>query len=213
MIPVFESWSTTRVRTGSSMQKCSRPPFLHSCEQLATYRDLNTMPRRLASFRQLSKILTSKLHLAWLGRGIRYLGRGMSRIPIGPVIVAVEAAGHVGSHLPIVQGISSTTVTLLQRAQVSVASPGLICPSAQGVLQRVGRNRTECKELAALAGSVASAVVEATGDVREDELDETTRPRLAELEWFVPYQIPCKFTKSNQSSHSLAGAWNRSPEP
>ncbi|KAL1950838.1 hypothetical protein VTO73DRAFT_5962 [Trametes versicolor] len=124
------------------------------------------MPLRLVPSRQFSKTLATKLRPVWLGRGIRSLGRGISRIPIGPVIVAVETAGNVGSSVPVVQGISSAVVTLLQRAQ------------------GVGRNREECKALATLAESVASAVVDATGDVRElEELDEKTLLSLAELEW------------------------------
>ncbi|EIW55021.1 uncharacterized protein TRAVEDRAFT_51150 [Trametes versicolor FP-101664 SS1] len=123
------------------------------------------MPRRLAQLRQVSKTLPAKLRPVWLGRGIRYLGRGISRIPIAPVITVVETAGNVGSSFPLVQGISSVTITLLQRAQV------------------VGRNRKECKELACLAESVTSAVVEATNDVQEEELDEKFLLHLAELEW------------------------------
>ncbi|EIW51552.1 uncharacterized protein TRAVEDRAFT_54488 [Trametes versicolor FP-101664 SS1] len=123
------------------------------------------MPRRL-QFRQFSKTLTTKLRLAGLGRGLRSLGKGISRIPIDPVIVAVETAGNMGSSVPVVQGISSAAVSLLQRAQ------------------GVGRNREKCKALAALAESVASAVVDATGDIRNvGDLDEKTLLNLAELEW------------------------------
>ncbi|KAL1949000.1 hypothetical protein VTO73DRAFT_10806 [Trametes versicolor] len=122
------------------------------------------MPRRLPQLRQVSKTLAAKLRPVWLGRGIHSLGRGISRIPIAPVIAVVETAGNVGSSFSIVQGISSVTVTLLQRAQA------------------VGRNRKECKELALLAESVTSAVVDATSDVQE-ELDEKMLLHLAELEW------------------------------
>lgn len=51
-------------------------------------------------------------------------------------------------------------------------------------LQAVGRNRKECKELARLAESVTSAVVDAASDVQE-ELDEKLLLNLAELEWCV----------------------------
>ncbi|KAL1942385.1 hypothetical protein VTO73DRAFT_5987 [Trametes versicolor] len=122
------------------------------------------MPLRLAPIRQASKKLATKLKPIWLGKGMRSIGRGVSRIPLKPVAAAVQATGDVGSAVPFLQGISSVVATILQRAET------------------VKQNRKECKELANLAMSVESAVRGVIEDVPEDELDEKMKKHIAELE-------------------------------
>lgn len=78
------------------------------------------MPLHLTPIRQASKKLIAKLKPAWLGKGMRSIGRGASRIPLGPVITAVQTTGNVGSAVPYLQGISSLVVSILQRADVSI---------------------------------------------------------------------------------------------
>ncbi|EIW55019.1 uncharacterized protein TRAVEDRAFT_22824 [Trametes versicolor FP-101664 SS1] len=154
------------------------------------------MSTHLARVRQVSIKL---LRLAWLGREMRRLGRGISRIPLGPFIVAAKTTGTVGSPIPLVQAISSIVVIALQ--------------SAQGVK----RNHKQCKELANLARAVVSAVVDATSDMPEEELDEKTMVHLAELEWCVQEMLsnqprPVVATGAN-CVRSGAGACSRSSTP
>ncbi|EIW62900.1 uncharacterized protein TRAVEDRAFT_69110 [Trametes versicolor FP-101664 SS1] len=122
------------------------------------------MPFQLAPARQASKKLIAKLKPVWLGKGMRSIGRGASRIPLGPVITVVQTTGNVGSAVPYLQGVSSLVVSILQRADT------------------VKRNREECEELAWLAKSVVSTVGNVTRDVPEDELDEKMKEHITELE-------------------------------
>ncbi|OJT11781.1 hypothetical protein TRAPUB_11671 [Trametes pubescens] len=121
------------------------------------------MPLYSKPIRQTSKKLLAKLKPVWLGKGIRCIGRGVSHIPLGPVITAVQTTGNVGSAVPYLQGMSSLVALILQRADA------------------VKRNREECKDLARLAERVMSAMVEVIGDVPEDELDGKTTKHIAEL--------------------------------
>lgn len=75
---------------------------------------------QLAPARQTSKKLIAKLKPVWLGKGMRSIGRGASRIPLGPVITAVQTTGNVGSAVPYLQGVSSLVVSILQRVDVSI---------------------------------------------------------------------------------------------
>ncbi|KAL1939627.1 hypothetical protein VTO73DRAFT_9660 [Trametes versicolor] len=122
------------------------------------------MPFQLAPARQASKKLIAKLKPVWLGKGMRSIGRGASRIPLGPVITAVQTTGNVGSAVPYLQGVSSLVVSILQRADT------------------VKRNREECKELAQLAQSVMAMVANVTRDMPQDELDEKMKEHVTELE-------------------------------
>lgn len=77
------------------------------------------MPLRLTLIRQASKKLVAKLKPKWLGKGMRSISRGISRIPLNPVVAAVQAIGNVGSSVPFLQGVSSIVATILQRTEVS----------------------------------------------------------------------------------------------
>lgn len=79
-----------------------------------------TMPLQLAPVRKTSKKLIAKLKPVWLGKGMRSIGRGAARIPLGPVITAVQTTGNVGSAVPYLQGVSSLVVSILQRVDVSI---------------------------------------------------------------------------------------------
>lgn len=61
---------------------------------IATYL---TMPFGLAPIRQASKKLATKLKPMRLGKGMRSTVRGVSRIPLNPVVAGVHATANGGS--------------------------------------------------------------------------------------------------------------------
>lgn len=103
-VPLFTPSQVSPTRANN----CRRTKYLVAA--------LNAMSTNLARVRQVSMTL---LRPVWLGREMRRLGRGISRIPLGPIIVAAKTTGTVGSPIPLVQAISSIVVIALQSAQVS----------------------------------------------------------------------------------------------
>ncbi|KAI0370535.1 hypothetical protein BV20DRAFT_1052293 [Pilatotrama ljubarskyi] len=125
------------------------------------------MPSPLTSTRRVSKKFAAVLRTVRLATALRRVGRGISRVPLEPLITVVEASDNIASSVPFVQGITSTVATLMKRAE------------------DVKQNRKECKELAQSAERVISLVVAATSGISEDEMDDKMKLNLAELEWQV----------------------------
>ncbi|KAI0631221.1 hypothetical protein C8Q77DRAFT_1075045 [Trametes polyzona] len=125
------------------------------------------MPAGRVAVRQMShlKDIARKLKPKYVLTGVRALRKGVSKVPLSPVIMAVKTTGEVGASIPSLAGICSVLAKVLERAE------------------ETKKNREECRNLARRAEELVSFLVTVVGDGKEEELDEKTRLNLADFEW------------------------------